>query len=204
MVQYIWNISERIGIRRGHGEKEVLLLNLIGEDAQELMNNFVWATAEERGNFRAVVNKFKDYCQPLKNITIERFNFNSIVQREGETFDSFVTELQNKAATCEFGTLKEGLIRDRIVYGIRDKALQKRLLREPNLLLADCIQYCRAAEQSERQAQLFQNGARVEAVKKEQVTKKTENCHSANSNFAINISNADDIGYSISILRCNK
>ncbi|EFA13231.1 hypothetical protein TcasGA2_TC004271 [Tribolium castaneum] len=154
--------------------KIALLLNLIGEDAQELMNNFVWATAEERGNFRAVVNKFKDYCQPLKNITIERFNFNSIVQREGETFDSFVTELQNKVATCEFGTLKEGLIRDRIVYGIRDKALQKRLLREPNLLLADCIQYCRAALQSERQAQLFKNGARVEAVKKEQVTKKTE------------------------------
>ncbi|EFA13577.1 hypothetical protein TcasGA2_TC002234 [Tribolium castaneum] len=58
--------------------KIALLLNLIGEDAQELMNNFVWATAEERGNFRAVVNKFKDYCQPLKNITIERFNFNSI------------------------------------------------------------------------------------------------------------------------------
>lgn len=39
-------------------------------------------------------------------------------QETHETIDNYVTDLKNKALQCEFGELKESLVRDRIVCGI--------------------------------------------------------------------------------------
>ena len=39
------------------------------------------------------------------------------------------------ADTCEFGSLKDGLIRDHLVCGIEDDSLRKKLLQEPKLTL---------------------------------------------------------------------
>ena len=43
--------------------------------------------------------------------------------------------LRTVAETCEFGPLKEDLTRDRLVCGIRDNGLRKKLLQEPKLTL---------------------------------------------------------------------
>ena len=40
--------------------------------------------------------------------------------RDRESIDAYVTDLHNKAARCEFGVLKDGLICDWIVCGIND------------------------------------------------------------------------------------
>nr|XP_006823846.1 PREDICTED: pantothenate kinase 4-like [Saccoglossus kowalevskii] len=48
-------------------------------------------------------------------------------QREGETVDEYITGLYLLAGHCNYGNLKEELIRDCIVVGIRDKKLQRKL-----------------------------------------------------------------------------
>ncbi|CAB4013612.1 Transposon Ty3-I Gag-Pol, partial [Paramuricea clavata] len=73
---------------------------------------------------------FKTYCNPRKNITFERHKFNIRNQDENESIDQYVTVLRTLAATCEFETLHDGLIRDRIVCGIRNQSIKERLLRE--------------------------------------------------------------------------
>lgn len=62
-----------------------------------------------------------------------------------------MADLRRLAANCEFGTLKEQLIKDRIVCGIRDSKVRNRLLREKDLNLAKAIEISRAAEQAEHQ-----------------------------------------------------
>ena len=44
-----------------------------------------------------------------------------------EPVEQFITSLYNLAADCNFGELKDKLIRDRIVIRIRDALLSKRL-----------------------------------------------------------------------------
>ena len=44
-----------------------------------------------------------------------------------EPVEQFITSLYNLAADCKFGELKDKLIRDRIVVGIRDASLLGRL-----------------------------------------------------------------------------
>ncbi|GFS99976.1 transposon Tf2-9 polyprotein [Trichonephila clavipes] len=51
----------------------------------------------------------------------------------GQAIETYVTQLKTLASTCEFAEQENGLIRDRIVLGIKDSGLQERLLRENNL-----------------------------------------------------------------------
>ena len=44
-----------------------------------------------------------------------------------EPVEQFITGRYNLAADCNFGELKDKLIRDRIVVGIRDASLSERL-----------------------------------------------------------------------------
>ena len=53
--------------------------------------------------------------------------------------------------TCNFGDLQESLIRDRIVVGLRDNSVRKRLLQESKLTLKFTIDICKSSETTHRQ-----------------------------------------------------
>ena len=116
-------------VASGIGEKSAkvqasTLLHVIGENALEVYNNFTWENEGDSMKVDKIMQKFRPYCNPRKNITYERHVFNTRNQRAGETIDQYVTDLRTKAKSCEFGTLCDGLIRDRIVYGIIDDKLR--------------------------------------------------------------------------------
>ncbi|UYV66236.1 K02A2.6-like [Cordylochernes scorpioides] len=145
--------------------KVAILLNFIGEEALEVFNTF-HLKEDEAENFDLVINKFDDFCEPKKNVIFERFKFFSATQKDGETIDSFITELKGLSTSCEFESQKDSLIRDRIVYGIQDKALQERLLREPNLTLLKAIEMCKTDEISKQQIKIMQNNQNICQIRK--------------------------------------
>lgn len=57
----------------------------------------------------------------IKNFIYERFVFNSIIQKEGQSFDNLITELKIIVKTTEYSNKPE-MVRDRIVMGILDKS----------------------------------------------------------------------------------
>lgn len=120
-------------------------LHIAGEEAIKVSNTFVFADGE-RNKIAVLKQKFKEYCEPRKNLTYIRHVFFSRAQGPSETIDAYVTDLKNKAKDCEFGNLCDSLIKDRIVCGIRDDQVRARLLREADLSLARAIDVCRASE----------------------------------------------------------
>lgn len=93
-----------------------VLLHVIGDDALEIYDSFTFEESEQ-DKIAPLIAKFEAYCSPKKNLTYERYIFNTCTQ-SGRPFDTFVVDLRNKAKTCEFGALQNSLIRDRIVCGI--------------------------------------------------------------------------------------
>ena len=77
--------------------------------------------------------------------------FNQRNQKEGERIDNFVSELKRLSLTCEFGDLKDSLIRDRIVGGVLSDELRGELLKKPDLTLQSAHDYCRTFEAAEQQ-----------------------------------------------------
>ncbi len=79
--------------------------------------------------------------------------------------------LRTMAQTCEFGDLKDSLIRDRIVCGIRDNNTRKDLLQERKLELTICIDKCKAAEVANERMKTM-TGHEVNMVRKFHSKKK--------------------------------
>ncbi len=87
-------------------------------------------------DLQKVLDKFETYCQPRKNITFERFKFNSRSQNSGEPFDQYITSLRQLQDKCDFDKITPNeLLRDRIVFGIVDQKVRERLLCEADLSL---------------------------------------------------------------------
>ena len=77
--------------------------------------------------------------------------------------------MRTLAGTCEFQTLHDGLVCDRITCGIKNQGLKERLLRETDLTLTKAVDICRAAEASREQVkpQSDKTPANVDAVRKD-------------------------------------
>ena len=59
----------------------------------------------------SVLEKFSEYCNPRKNITILRHKFFTYRQYEEQNFHNFVTELKKLSSECEFETFHDSLAR---------------------------------------------------------------------------------------------
>ena len=60
--------------------------------------------------------------------------------------DTFIQDLYRLAENCEYGTLKDELIGDRIIVGVLDDTLSDRLKAKPDLILADAVHMSKQAD----------------------------------------------------------
>ena len=89
------------------------------------------------------MGKMEKHCIGEVNEIYERYCFNMRDKLPTESVDSFVAELRNLAKTCNFcDCLRDCLIRDRIVLGIKNEQTTKKLLRVRGLTLNLCIDVC--------------------------------------------------------------
>ena len=71
--------------------------------------------------------------------------FNQKIQREGESVESFITDLYALSETCNYEGFTNEIIHDRIVVGIRDDSIAEHLQIDPELANAQqSYQHCKA------------------------------------------------------------
>ena len=100
------------------------------------------------------------------NETYERYVFNSRNQGESESIEAYITELRKLMKTCNFCDCpKDTLLRDRIVLGVNNKNLRKRLLQERKLTLKKLVDICRSIEAASNQFKAV-SGPEVDNVNK--------------------------------------
>ncbi|GFT48421.1 retrovirus-related Pol polyprotein from transposon 297 [Nephila pilipes] len=132
---------------------------------QELEN---YLLATEKGE-RADKIKIAILLNLLSSEGLEIFNTFKF-----ESPESKANYLKTLASTYEFAEQENGLIRDRIVLGIKDSGLQERLLRENNLSLEKANEIVSAAEVSREQIRNMKyETATVDFVKKKEKPKKS-------------------------------
>ena len=145
------------------------LLYCAGEEAADVLAS-TGISADNRKKYGTVVEKFNAYFEVRKNVIFERARFNKRNQLEGESIEQYITVLYGLVEKCEFRDFKEELLRDRIVVGIRDKALSDRMQMDPDLTLEKVKKATRQREAiSEQGQQLRGDGSRHAPIVTEQV-----------------------------------
>ncbi|XP_073966936.1 uncharacterized protein [Choristoneura fumiferana] len=140
-----------------------VFMSCVGQEAAVIYNTFN-LTETESLQLQTIKNKFTNHFTPKINETYERYVFNGVVQKDGQSFDDFVTELKSKVKNCGYGTLEDSLIRDRILVGIKSDLVREKLLTENNPTLEKTIEICHSAEQVSLQANTMKQAAAVDAV----------------------------------------
>ena len=142
------------------------LLTCMGNEARRIFDTFEWENPEDQNNIEAVLQMFEKHVAPLANIPFERFSFNIRNQEPGESFEKYVTQLRLLARNCEFENINsDEILRDRILFGMKDIVVRKKLLMKPKLTLQDVLLACRTGELSNRNVKaLHEESENVHAV----------------------------------------
>ena len=72
------------------------------------------------------------------------------MQGENENAESFITAVHKLAETFEYGDLREELICDRLIAGIKDQKFAIKLMFDDKLILDKCILQLRQEEKVRR------------------------------------------------------
>ena len=117
----------------------------MGDEADEILRSFP-LSEENKKQYMPVIEQFDKHFIKRRNVIYERARFNMRRQEEGEPVDTFITSLYALAEHCNFGSLHDELIRDRIVVGIRNAALSEKLQLNSELTLESAITQVRQSE----------------------------------------------------------
>ena len=132
-------------LKKKENETQIaVFLNIAGPDASEVFDTLNLTP----NSIDDALEAFNEHFEPQQNQVFERYKFWSRDLQEDESLIDWITDLKIKAASCNFDTQTDALIRDKIVFGVKDHQLKERLLREPKLTLEDAVQICRAVETS--------------------------------------------------------
>uniref|UniRef100_A0A673AII8 Uncharacterized protein n=1 Tax=Sphaeramia orbicularis TaxID=375764 RepID=A0A673AII8_9TELE len=74
---------------------------------------------------------------PNPSVLVRRFLFHSHFRRPGQSVAQFAAELKHLSDQCGFGSALDDALRDRLVCGLEEEALQRRLLEEDGPLSFD-------------------------------------------------------------------
>ena len=136
------------------------LLYCLGEEAEDVLTS-TNISNDDRKQYDQVLGKMDEFFKVRKNIIFKRARFNRRTQRDGETAEEFITCLYSLAADCQYGNLKDEMIRDRLVVGIRDCSLSERLQMDPDLTLEKAKQIVRQREAVQKQQTILNHGERL-------------------------------------------
>ena len=108
------------------------LLYCMGEEAEDVLTS-AGISDEDRKRYDAVMSKFDGFFKVQKNLIFETARFNQRNQGKGKSVEQYITALHHLVETCEYGDLRDEMLRDRLVWGIRDSTTSQKLQMDPGL-----------------------------------------------------------------------
>lgn len=131
-------------------EKRSVLLTSCGPETYHVVRGLVQPLTPSDKTFAELCKLVQDHYSPRPSEIVERYKFNTRVRESGETVQTYLAELRRLSEHCNFGNTLDAMLRDRIVCGINNASIQKKLLSESNLTLQKAISEALAMEAASR------------------------------------------------------
>ena len=93
-------------------------------------------------SYEELSQAIRNHYVPKPSVIVQRYKFNTSVRGNDESISTFMAELRTLSEHCEFGVSLGEMLRDRLVCGVNEDRIQRRLLAEPVLDLKESIGNC--------------------------------------------------------------
>lgn len=128
-----------------NGKKRAILLTVCGSATYSLMKNLLAPAKPTDKSFSELVTLVKNHHQPKASIIVSRFKFHTSTREPEQLISDYLAQLRKLAEPCEFGNSLEEMLRDRLVIGINNDRIQRRLLSESELNLQRAVEIAQAS-----------------------------------------------------------
>ena len=88
----------------------------------------------------------KNHYSPTPSAILQRYKFNTTVRQQGESIATYVAVLKGLGEHCGYGDQLNNMVHDRLVCGIGDVRIQRRLLQETELTYKKSYEIAQAME----------------------------------------------------------
>ena len=108
-------------------DKKRWLLNYVDDN---VLDNFETLYDTEAlytaATYSDVIMKYKEQLKPTQTITLQRHRFHLMVQKDGESFDGYVSRVKTEIVYCEYSCANDitSITRDQIVTGVKNAAIR--------------------------------------------------------------------------------
>ena len=102
------------------------LIYSMGPTAEYLLTSFALSD-DEKKKLDPVIEELNSYFQPKTNIIAQRHRFETRNQMAGESNESFIRSVLTLAQKCDFGDTRSERIRDRLISGMMNKELSRKI-----------------------------------------------------------------------------
>ena len=149
-----------------------ILLNVYGSKTYGLLRDILQPHKPAETEFTNIVKELEKHYHPKPSEIVERFKFHSRLRKLSEH--------------CNFGKSLKGMLRDRLVCGINNDRIQRRLLAETDLKYKKAVEIALAIESTSKHVGdlyvsnvgMFPRKDRIDKVTYKQVTgKQGQECY---------------------------
>ncbi|KAL9978544.1 hypothetical protein ACROYT_G016071 [Oculina patagonica] len=138
-------------------KRSIFLVN-VGAKTYKLIRSLVAPEDPKTKSYEDLAKLAQEHFMPKPSAIVQRFKFNTCTQQPGETIAMFLAELRHLTEHCEFGATLDEMLRDRLVCGVDDIRIQRRLLAEPKLTLKRALDLALTIEAADKDASEIQKG----------------------------------------------
>ena len=142
-------------------QQRAILLSVCGPATYRLIRNLVSPKKPTEFKIDELIDIVRKHHDPKPSAIVQRFRFNSRNRHTGESIAAYVAQLRQPAEHCEYGTTLNDMLRDRLVCGVDDLRIQRRLLAEPQLTFDKAFEIATASESAEKNVKDLQSGAQL-------------------------------------------
>ena len=151
---YIERLEQYLAVNKieDPDQQRAILLSVCGPATYWLICNLVSPKKPAELKFKDIAEIVQKHHDPKPSVIVQRYRFNTCYCRVGESVSTYVAELRQLSNHCDFGPSLQQMLRDRLVCGIEDPKIQRRLLAEPDLTFDKVFELALAAESADQNA----------------------------------------------------
>ena len=132
-----------------------VFLTVIGAATYKVLRDLVVPAKPGTKPLEELLQKLEQHYSPRPSEIVQRFRFHTYFRKPGEAIAVFIARLRSLSKHCTFGDSLEHMIRDRLVCGISEETIQKRLLAESKLTYKKAVELALGLETADENVKLL-------------------------------------------------
>ena len=112
-----------------------------------------------------IVTLMQEHTKPTPSVIVQRLKFNKRDRQPNESIANFMAALREIAQYCIYGPTLDEILRDRLVSGVQNAVIQKKLLAGKDLTFKSALEIALALEIADKNAkELAQSSSMKQAA----------------------------------------